>query len=56
MQVGYIHPDGVLDRAALTADYEWFRNHAGLTETVALDQVVDDSYARYAVSVLPAYR
>ena len=56
MQVGYIHPDGTLDRAALAADYEWFREHAGLSETVDLDQVVDDRYARYAVSVLGPYR
>ncbi len=56
IQVAYIDPDGALDRQALAADYQWFRQHRGLTADVDLNQVVDDSFARYAVSVLGAYR
>jgi NitT/TauT family transport system substrate-binding protein len=56
IRVGYINPNGNLDRAALAADYEWFRQYGGLTETVDLDQVVDDSFVGHAVSVLGPYR
>ena len=56
IETGFISPDGVLDKAALRADYEWFRQHAGLTETVDLDTIVDPSFANYAVSVLGPYR
>ena len=48
--------NGALDRQALAADYEWFRQHRGLTATVDLNQAVDDSFANYAVSVLGTYR
>jgi NitT/TauT family transport system substrate-binding protein len=56
VQVGYIDPNGALDRQALAADYEWFRQNRGLTATVDLSQAVDDSFANYAVSVLGTYR
>jgi NitT/TauT family transport system substrate-binding protein len=51
-----IDPNGQLDRAALASDYEWFRQHAGLVESVNLNDVVDSSFADYAVSVLGQYR
>ena len=51
-----IDPNGQLDRVALAADYEWFRQYAGLTESVNLNEVVDSSFADYAVSVLGQYR
>jgi hypothetical protein len=56
VQVSYIDPNGVLDRQALAADYEWFRQNRGLTATVDLNQAVDDSFANYAVSALGTYR
>ncbi len=56
IQVAYIDPNGALDRQALAADYQWFRQHRGLTADVDLNQVVDDSFARHAVSVLGQYR
>ncbi len=56
METSRIDPNGRIDRAALAADYEWFREHEGLTETVDLDAVVDTSFADYAVSVLGTYR
>ena len=51
-----IDPNGQLDRVALAADYEWFRQYAGLAESVNLNDVVDASFADYAVSVLGQYR
>ena len=56
VQVSYIDPNGALDRQALAADYEWFRQNRGLTATVDLNQAVDDSFANYAVSALGTYR
>jgi NitT/TauT family transport system substrate-binding protein len=56
IEVGYINPNGLFDRAALAADYQWFRQHGGLTESVDLDQIVDDRFVQYAVSVLGPYR
>ena len=49
-------PNGAMSRAGLAADYEWFREYGGLTETVDLDQLVDERYIQYAVSVLGPYR
>jgi len=51
-----INPDGMFDRAALASDYEWFRQYGGLTETVDLAALVDDSYVNHAISVLGPYR
>ena len=51
-----IDPNGQLDRVALAADYEWFRQYAGLAESVNLNDVVDASFAYYAVSLLGQYR
>ncbi len=56
IQVAYIDPNGALDRQALAADYDWFRQYRGLTADVDLNQVVDDSFARYAVSLLGPYQ
>jgi hypothetical protein len=42
--------------AALIADYEWFRQHSGLTEPVDFDRVIDESYVQHAIGVLGAYR
>ncbi len=56
IEVGYINPNGLFDRAALAADYQWFRQYGGLTESVDLDQIVDDRFVQYAVSVLGPYR
>jgi NitT/TauT family transport system substrate-binding protein len=56
MEPSYINPDGMFDRDALAADYEWFRQYGGLTETVDLNAITDDNYANYAVSVLGPYR
>ena len=49
-------PNGAMSRAGLAADYEWFREYGGLTETVDIDQLVDERYIQYAVSVLGPYR
>ncbi|MBX5490717.1 MAG: ABC transporter substrate-binding protein [Chloroflexi bacterium] len=56
IQPGYIDPNGRLDRAALRRDYEWFREHAGLNAELDLDQIIDSSFADYAVSLLGEYR
>jgi NitT/TauT family transport system substrate-binding protein len=56
LEPSYINPNGMFDRAALAADYEWFRQYGGLTETVDLATLVDDSYVNYAISVLGPYR
>lgn len=56
MRPSAMNPDGALDVAALNIDYQWFRQYGGLTADVNLDQVVDNSYAAYAVSVLGPYR
>jgi NitT/TauT family transport system substrate-binding protein len=56
VEPAYVNPDGVLDRGALAADYQWFRDRGMVDGAVDLDQFVDDSFARYAVSVLGPYR
>jgi NitT/TauT family transport system substrate-binding protein len=55
VEPAYVNPDGRLDRSALTADYQWFRDQGMVDGAVDVDQFVDDSYARYAVSVLGPY-
>jgi NitT/TauT family transport system substrate-binding protein len=49
-------PNGVMNRPGLAADYQWFREYGGLTETVDLDSLVDERYIQYAQSVLGLYR
>jgi NitT/TauT family transport system substrate-binding protein len=56
IEPGFINPNGSFDRAALTADYQWFRQQGMLPETVNLDQYVDDSFVNQAVAVLGPYR
>ena len=56
VEPAYVNPDGLLDRGALAADYQWFRDQAMLDGVIDLDQLVDDSFAKYAVSVLGPYR
>ena len=51
---GRSHAGG--DRPALPADYPWFRQYDGPTETVNLDARADESVMDYAVSVLEPYR
>ena len=51
-----MNPDGTADSAAIVADYQWFRQHGGLTETVDLDAVLDERFAAHAVSLLGPYR
>lgn len=51
----HVDPNGVLDRIGLEHDYQWFREHGGLTESIDLDQLVDTSFADYAISVLGTY-
>jgi NitT/TauT family transport system substrate-binding protein len=56
VEPAYVSPNDVPDRAALLADYQWFRQHGGLTESINLDQYIDDSFVKHAVSVLGTYR
>lgn len=51
-----IDPNGAMNRAGLAADYQWFREYGGLTETVDLDQLVDERFIDYAAAVLGPYR
>jgi NitT/TauT family transport system substrate-binding protein len=56
VEPSFINPNGSFDRAALTADYQWFRQQGMLPEAVNLDQYVDDSFVNQAVAVLGPYR
>jgi hypothetical protein len=55
IELDHSDPDGRVDRAALLSDYEWFRQNAGLTDTINFDEVIDRTYADYAVSLLGPY-
>jgi NitT/TauT family transport system substrate-binding protein len=56
IEPGFINPNGSFDRAALMADYQWFRQQGMLPEAVNLDQYVDDGFVNQAVAVLGPYR
>jgi NitT/TauT family transport system substrate-binding protein len=56
IEPAFINPNGSFDRAALAADYQWFRQQGLLPEPINLDQFVDDSFVNQAVAVLGPYR
>ncbi len=56
IEPAYINPNDTFDRTALAADYQWFLQHGALTDTVSLDQYVDDEFVKQAVAVLGVYR
>ncbi len=51
----YMNPNDTFDRAALATDCQWLRHQGGLAEDVDLDQVVDETFVQYALSVLGPY-
>jgi NitT/TauT family transport system substrate-binding protein len=56
LETSFLSPNGMFDKAALRTDYELYRQYSGLVESIDLDQVVDESFANYAVSILGPYR
>jgi NitT/TauT family transport system substrate-binding protein len=55
IELDHADPDGRILRESLISDYEWFRQNAGLTETINFDELIDRTYADYAIAVLGPY-
>ncbi len=53
---GRVNPDGKIDRRWIEDEMQWSVRTGILDRVVPVDQLVDDSYVDYAVSVLGPYR
>ena len=51
-----IHPDGKLNEASLVKDLQFYRDQGYIEGTIALEQVVDTSFATAAVKELGVYQ
>lgn len=51
-----LSPDGLVNIESLKQDAQWYHQHGYLKKSVNIDEIVDLSYAKHAVSVLGPYK
>lgn len=55
MQIGYVDPNGFVSRESIKEQQDWWAQSGEVPRKVDLDQVIDDSYAKYALEQLGTF-